>query len=118
MFTPQKHQWPGLSITMRSEVAPAQERSTPNPTGKGKVVAYIDGPAAPPRPLGLLSESGDITMVNDLENMEDWRRFHEARFLDEMALERRDREALLEGIARLEKEVRRTKKYDNWNFIC
>ncbi|CAI9777910.1 unnamed protein product [Fraxinus pennsylvanica] len=118
MFTPHKHQWSGLSITPRREVAPVQERSTSNPTRNGKAVAYIDGSVAPPRPLGLLSESGDITRVNDLENIEDWRRFREAGFLDEMALERCDHEALLEGIVRLEKEVRRKKKYDNWNFIC
>ncbi|KAL2559355.1 Protein CROWDED NUCLEI 1 [Forsythia ovata] len=100
-----KHQWPGLSITPRREAAPPQERNTPNPTGKGKAVAYIDGPAAPPPPLGLLSESGDRTRVNDLENMEDWRRFREAGFLDETALERRDREALLERISRFEREL-------------
>ncbi|CAA2967851.1 Hypothetical predicted protein [Olea europaea subsp. europaea] len=85
----------GLSITSKREAAIAQERSTTNPTGKGKAVAYIDGPAAPPWPLGLLSEIGDITRINDLENMEDWKRFREAGFLDEMALERRD----LQGIS-------------------
>ncbi|KAL2542691.1 Protein CROWDED NUCLEI 1 [Abeliophyllum distichum] len=105
MFTPQKHQWPGLSITPRREAVPPQERNTPNPTGKGKAVAYIDGPASPPPPLGLLSESGDRTRVSDLENMEDWRRFREAGFLDETALERRDREALLERISRFEREL-------------
>ncbi|CAA3002439.1 Hypothetical predicted protein [Olea europaea subsp. europaea] len=105
MFTPQKHQWPGLSITPRREAEPRPDRSTPNPTGKGKAVAYIDGPAAPPPPLGLLSESGDIIKVNDLENMEDWKRFREAGFLDEISLERRDREALEERIARFEREL-------------
>ncbi|CAI9775167.1 unnamed protein product [Fraxinus pennsylvanica] len=105
MFTPQKHQWPGLSITPRRESEPRPDRNTPNPTGKGKAVAYIDGPAAPPPPLGLLSESGDITRANDLENMEDWKRFREAGFLDEFSLERRDREALEERIARFEREL-------------
>lgn len=47
MLAPQKHQWPGLSITLKREAVLVQERSTVNPTGKGKAVAYIDGPAVP-----------------------------------------------------------------------
>lgn len=79
-------------------------RGTPNPTGKDKLVAFIDGPPPPPPPTSLLSENGNVA---EAENMEDWRRFREVGLLDEAALERRDREALAERIQRLEREVRR-----------
>lgn len=94
MFTPNR-QWTGPSRTPRSEVR------TPNPTGKDKLVAFIDGPPPPP-PRGLLSDNGDRA---ETENMEDWRRFREVGLLDEAALERRDREALLEKVQRLETEL-------------
>nr|GMD35526.1 protein CROWDED NUCLEI 2-like [Ipomoea batatas]GMD53153.1 protein CROWDED NUCLEI 2-like [Ipomoea batatas] len=91
MFTPQKKSWSALSNTGK---------------GKGKAVAFVDGPAAPPPPpVALLSENGGRG-VRDMENMEDWRRFKEAGLLDEAAMERRDREALLEKAERLEREVR------------
>ncbi|KAK4430165.1 protein CROWDED NUCLEI 2 [Sesamum alatum] len=95
MFTP-KRQWPGPSMTPNSEV-----RGTPNPTGKNKMVAFVDGPPPPP-PTGLLSDNGNTV---DVENMEDWRRFREVGLLDEAALERRDREALKERVERLEREL-------------
>nr|GMC87794.1 protein CROWDED NUCLEI 2 [Ipomoea batatas] len=90
MFTPQKKSWSALSNTGK---------------GKGKAVAFVDGPAAPPPPpVALLSENGGRG-VRDTENMEDWRRFKEAGLLDEAAMERRDREALLEKAERLEREL-------------
>ncbi|KAH6797906.1 hypothetical protein C2S52_022460 [Perilla frutescens var. hirtella] len=95
MFTPNR-QWPGPSRTPRNEVR------TPNPTGKDKLVAFIDGPPPPPPPRGLLNDNGDRA---ETENMEDWRRFREVGLLDEAALERRDREALLEKAQRLEREL-------------
>lgn len=96
MFTP-KRQWARPSRTPRTEVR------TPNPSGKDKLVAFIDDPPPPPPPRGLLSDDGDRV---ETENMEDWRRFRELGLLDEAALERRDREALLEKVQRLEREVR------------
>ncbi|CAA0820166.1 Protein CROWDED NUCLEI 1 [Striga hermonthica] len=95
MFTPNR-QWPGPSMTPKSEA-----RARRYPTGKDKTVALIDGPPPPP-PNVLLSDSADR---DDVENMEDWRRFREVGLLDEAALERRDREALQEKVERLEREL-------------
>ncbi|KAL3510872.1 hypothetical protein ACH5RR_030273 [Cinchona calisaya] len=114
MFTPQKNQWSPLTITPRSEGlgsgGGAKGRTTaanPRNLGKGKAVMYVDGPALPPPPpppVGLLSDNGGREVV-DLENIEDWRRFREVGLLDEAAMERRDREALLEKTARFEREL-------------
>ncbi|KZV52519.1 nuclear matrix constituent protein 1-like protein [Dorcoceras hygrometricum] len=99
MFTP-KRQWPNLSITPKNE---AQQNPIATNVGKGKAVAFIDGPPdPPPPPTGLLSEDRDRAGI---ENMDDWRRFREVGLLDEAALERRDREALVDRIQRLEKEL-------------
>ncbi|KAK6134060.1 hypothetical protein DH2020_032205 [Rehmannia glutinosa] len=90
-----KRQWAGPSMTPKSEV-----RAMRNPTGNDKMAALIDGPPPPP-PTGLLNDNGDRA---DVENMDDWRRFREVGLLDEAAMERRDREALLERTQRLERE--------------
>lgn len=103
MFTPRR-QWPGVSGTPKSEA-----RGTPTATGKGKRTAFIEGP--PPPPTGLLNDSGN---VNEVENMEDWRRFREVGLLDKAELERRDRQALLERMQKLENEVRRKKFHLNF----
>ncbi|KAK6157713.1 hypothetical protein DH2020_011961 [Rehmannia glutinosa] len=83
-------------MTPKSEV-----RAMRNPTGNDKMAALIDGPPPPP-PTGLLNDNGDRA---DVENMDDWRRFREVGLLDEAAMERRDREALLERTQRLEREL-------------
>jgi hypothetical protein len=65
-------------------------------------LALIDGALPPPPPVGSLSvNAGEL----DTEDVEAWRRFREVGLLDEAAMERRDREALLEKASRLEKEV-------------
>lgn len=104
MFTPQKKSWSALSITPRLESGGPLRTPNPPTAGKGKAVAFVDGPPPPP-PVALLSENG-ARGLRDMENMEDWRRFKEAGLLDEAAMERRDREALLEKAERLEREVR------------
>ncbi|KAJ6987251.1 hypothetical protein NC653_020482 [Populus alba x Populus x berolinensis] len=66
---------------------------------KGKAVVLIDGALPPPPPVGSLSgNAGEL----DTEDVEAWRRFREVGLLDEAAMERRDREALLERASRLE----------------
>ncbi|XP_047948913.1 nuclear matrix constituent protein 1-like [Salvia hispanica] len=98
MFTP-KRQWQGPSRTPRSEA------HKPNPTTvKGKLVSFIDDPAPPPPPppRGLLIDNEDRV---EMENMDDWRRFREVGLLDEAAMERRDRDALMEKAQNLEREL-------------
>ncbi|KAI3452977.1 hypothetical protein Pfo_009640 [Paulownia fortunei] len=92
MFTTRR-QWPGLSIAPQERSAAVQ---VANHTGKGKMVAFSDG-LLPPPPTGLLSKDMDTA-------------FREVGLLDEAALERRDRDALVERIQRLERDVRRKKR--------
>lgn len=105
MFTPQRKAWSSLTITPRTE---GPRNGIPNPriAGKGKAVAFVDGP---PPPRGLLSENeATMAVAGGLEtgDVEDWRRFREAGLLDEAAMEKKDREALLERVAKVEREVR------------
>ncbi|XP_017227000.1 nuclear matrix constituent protein 1-like [Daucus carota subsp. sativus] len=95
MFTPQK------SNTNRSNLIPTTTMSHTNPrsTNKAKSVVFVDDPAPPRALLG-----GDYVAVERGEE-EDWRRFREAGLLDEAAMEQRDRDAVVEKVAKLEREL-------------
>lgn len=101
MFTPQKKGWQtpksgggggGLGIG-----------SVSNALMKGKAVSFVDGP-----PLGSLSGNEERGLLGFGEDggMKDWRRFKEAGMLDEESMERKDLQALMEKLKRLENEVR------------
>jgi hypothetical protein len=95
MFTPQRQPWqPVTTISPRSASAA---------TGKGKAVAFADPPAPPP--LGFLSSEGGVPVAEGGGDMADWKRFREAGLLDEAAMERKDREALLHKLSKLQNEV-------------
>lgn len=107
MFTPQRRPSSAITLTPRSEVrkSVANVASTSLKIGgKGKEVAFMDGSMPPPLPPPVGSLSGNGAEL-DTEDMEDWRRFREAGLLDEVVMERKDRQALLEKASRLEKEV-------------
>ncbi|CAN1314368.1 Protein CROWDED NUCLEI 2 [Linum perenne] len=110
MFPRQRRPSPAITLTPRSEAhkgVGTSNAATPNPrnVGKGKAVAFVDGPSPPPPhppPNGLLNDSG---MANEDEDLEAWRRFREVGLLDEAVMERKDHEALMERASILEKEL-------------
>lgn len=76
--------------------------------GKGKGKGYKDVALtdAPPPSLGSLTDGLHTTAAAvDTEDMDDWRKFKKAGLLDAAAMERKDREALLEKASRLQTEV-------------
>lgn len=87
-----------LSITPRND-----GNTTRHVSGKGKAVAFYDGPPPPP-PLGLLNDDGG-KVGEDGGDLNDWVRFREAGLLDEGVMGRKDHEALVEKTKRLEKEL-------------
>ena len=93
MFTPQRKAWPAVTA-----IAP---RSASAATGKGKAVAFPDIPP----PLDSLSGEAAAAVEIGGGDMEDWKRFREAGLLDEAVMQRKDREALLLKLSKLENEV-------------
>ncbi|KAL5698381.1 hypothetical protein ACHQM5_029429 [Ranunculus cassubicifolius] len=69
---------------------------------KGKGVSFVD--KQPPPPLGSL-EGGEIVINGSDEDQEVWQIFREEGLLDEASLMKRDREALMERVSKLENEV-------------
>uniref|UniRef100_A0A803L7A5 Nuclear matrix constituent protein 1-like protein n=1 Tax=Chenopodium quinoa TaxID=63459 RepID=A0A803L7A5_CHEQI len=95
MFTPQrKAPWTPSTSTPRTE-----PRHLQTPSFTGKTTSFLDAP--PPTNSLAAPESVEF----DGCHMEDWRRFKEVGLLDESALERKDRQAMLDKISRLEKEL-------------
>ncbi|XP_074336724.1 nuclear matrix constituent protein 1-like [Apium graveolens] len=92
MFTPHKTNWSNLTTTTPRTMSHTNPRSSKARSG--------DDPA-PPRSL----LAGDYVEIVDTGDLEDWRRFSEAGLLDEAAMERRDREVVVEKVAKLEKEL-------------
>ncbi|CAH1416849.1 unnamed protein product [Lactuca virosa] len=105
MFTTQQRVTrSSLSITPRTG-GQKIGNSPKHVSGKGKAVAFMDDlTPPPPPPLGLLIENG-ASAAAEGGDLDDWRAFKEAGLLDEASMERKDREALAEKTARLEKEL-------------
>ncbi|KAF8086353.1 hypothetical protein N665_0628s0005 [Sinapis alba] len=105
MFTPQRKQWMSPAMTPRSETRVSNPR---NADRKGKAIAFSEDPVnstLPPPPIGTLTGEGFSIGQADGIDMGDWRRFREVGLLDEASMERKDREALVEKISILEKEL-------------
>uniref|UniRef100_A0A1J3DG27 Putative nuclear matrix constituent protein 1-like protein n=1 Tax=Noccaea caerulescens TaxID=107243 RepID=A0A1J3DG27_NOCCA len=109
MFTPQRKSWMSPALTPRSESHKIGGVSNPrNADRKGKAVAFSEDPvisSLPPPPIGTLTEEGVFSGQADEMDMGDWRRFREVGLLNEASMDRKDREALLEKISTLEKEL-------------
>ncbi|CAH8382928.1 unnamed protein product [Eruca vesicaria subsp. sativa] len=106
MFTPQRKQW----TTPRSETRSigGVTNNPRNADRKGKAIAFSEDPVnstLPPPPIGTLTGEVFSRGLADDMDMGDWRRFREVGLLDEASMERKDREALLEKISTLEKEL-------------
>ncbi|XP_043716530.1 nuclear matrix constituent protein 1-like [Telopea speciosissima] len=110
MFTPQKKAWSGWSLTPHKNTGgsitnPRNGGVADGSAAKGKAVAFLDGP---PPPAALLSNNGRKTLDENVavgEDTEVWRRFREAGLLDEASLERKDKEAIMEKVSKLENEL-------------
>ncbi|OVA09014.1 hypothetical protein BVC80_9097g79 [Macleaya cordata] len=102
MFTPQR-KVSGWSLTPHKNGGGSTVQNPRNADGslsKGKSAAFVEGP---PPPVSFLGENGG-TKDGD-GDMEVWRKFREAGLLDEASLEKKDREALIERVSKLEKEL-------------
>ncbi|RZR80985.1 hypothetical protein BHM03_00007104 [Ensete ventricosum] len=107
MFTPENKGW-SLSPRVRggaddgsgSTVIPRGGLGGVASTkGKGKSVVEVSPP-----PQALLGDDGEDAFGGSTE-VEAWRRFREAGLLDQSVLQRKEREALVQRITELEKEL-------------
>lgn len=101
MFTPQRKSRP---IGTPASFTPHRIGATPKSAlARGKAVVIADEPPPPP-PLGSLTDTGgDVVVASSYA--EDWKRFREVGLHDEAVMKRKDDEAMLEKISRLEKEL-------------
>lgn len=106
MFTPQRRPAPAITLTPRGTEGKRSGAVTrSNALGdKGKAVAFAENPIPPP-PVNSLMERSQLARVAVGESEDDWRRFKEVGLLDEATMERKDREALVEKLSKLEQEV-------------
>ncbi|CAN8305346.1 unnamed protein product [Cochlearia groenlandica] len=111
MFTPQRKSWISPVTAARTEPLKIGGVSNPRTADrKGKAVAFSEDPVTsslppPPPPLGTLIGEGVSRGMSDELDMDDWRRFREVGLLNEASMDKKDREALLEKISTLEKEL-------------
>ncbi|XP_058091728.1 nuclear matrix constituent protein 1-like isoform X2 [Magnolia sinica] len=105
MFTPQQRKgFSGWSISPRDPqrtTAGIGSANTRNVKGKG-VAASVE--AGPTLPWASLGENGRARFDGD-GDLEVWQQFREAGLLDEAALEKKDREDLVNRISKLEHEL-------------
>ncbi|OIW16750.1 hypothetical protein TanjilG_10640 [Lupinus angustifolius] len=102
MFTPQRKATPtAASFTPHRGTT----SNLPSSAAKGKSVLFAEEPPFPP-PLASISETTkELTIGFDVGNVDDWRKFKEAGLLDEAVMQRKDHEAVLDKVSRLEKEL-------------
>lgn len=107
MFTPQRRPIPATKLTPRGTEAQRSGAISNVRNIKGKAVAFAETQSVPPPPPvnSLLDYNSGSATVFPAESEDDWRRFREAGLLDEATMERKDREALMEKVSKLEKEV-------------
>ncbi|KAF9591071.1 hypothetical protein IFM89_001281 [Coptis chinensis] len=104
MFTPQRKIWSDWTQTPQQTTKKNKNNGSNSSNGKslkGKGVAFIEGP---PPPLNSLSVGG-VEIDDGGEDKEIWQRFREGGGLDDAGYEKKDREALLDRVSKLENEL-------------
>lgn len=108
MFTPQKKGW-SLSPSIRDfnenglgSPSNLQGRVGDSASLKGKGKNVVEEPRPP---QALLGENAGDTIGGWGAEVDAWRHFRDAGLLDESVLQRKDREALIQRINAVEKEV-------------
>ncbi|KAF6155382.1 hypothetical protein GIB67_019908 [Kingdonia uniflora] len=100
MFTPQRKGWSLTPQRNDGTSAISNPRNTDVHLSWRKGVDFLEGP---PPPIASLGDSRRNVDGND--EREVWQKFKEVGLLDEKSLERKDRQAILERVSKLEKEL-------------